>query len=216
MKKLLFFIILGTCIGVFNLQAQMQKSFSFGLTGNILRDEGSFTDELWLSPQDQSRSMFLVGLYYDDYYFWGNFPIGLFGHSAMHFTTEMDYNGKEIDIIGSTSQTILGLAFYFDISEKIRIVSGIGLHASILYVIAMESWAEEMFDDFNIPEYPMWDLWIGLGIGGKININFEVDESLSFEIGSAFAYDFKSWASLYVGDRYAIHIMPNIGFNIKK
>jgi hypothetical protein len=89
MKKLLFFIILGTCIGGFNLQAQMQKYFSFGLTGNIMRQDIDTSDGLLFSNENQSRSMFLLGFYCGQSYFWENFPIGLFGDMSMQYTEEM-------------------------------------------------------------------------------------------------------------------------------
>jgi hypothetical protein len=213
MKRLIFFLILGICIGTFNLHAQVEKQFSFGFTGNMMWQEGDFSDGAWQTKENQSCSMFLAGFYYDAYYFSKNYPIGLFGNTSMLFTTGMNYNGKKIDIFGITPiKLIIGPAFYFDVTERIRIVTGIGLHVSFLLIVAMESWAEEVAANYNIPEYSMWEFRDGMGIGGKINIEFKTTESLNFEIGSAFAYDFVSSYKNYHG----IHITPHIGMSIRK
>jgi hypothetical protein len=59
MKKFIFFLILGTCMGAFNLHAQLEKQISFGISGNMMRQEGDFP------KKSQSCSMFSPGLYFD-------------------------------------------------------------------------------------------------------------------------------------------------------
>jgi hypothetical protein len=209
MKRLLFLLILGTCAGSFNLYAQVEKSFSFGLAGNVMWQD--FSGESWQTNENQSCSMFLPGLYYDYHYFPGNIPVGLYAGGSLHFTSKMNYNGKDVAVWGMGSQLFVGPAFYIDISERIRIVSGIGFHLSMLFTFAMESWVDDAINNNDLPEYSVWQVWDGVGIGGKMNIDFAITKSFYFEIGSAFAYDFVSSHENYRG----IHITPHVGITLK-
>lgn len=211
MRRFILLLILGTGIGTFHLYAQFEKQISFGMSGNMMWQEGDFSDGLWQVKENQTRSIFSLGLYVDTYYFFGDFPIGLLGNILIHFASEMNNNGKTIDIFGVPFQMILGPAFYFDISERIRIVSGIGFHLSFLLIVAMESWTKEVASSYNIPEYAMWEFREGMGVGGKMSINFRFMGSLYFEMGSSFAYDFYSSYKNY----QAIHVTPHIGLSIK-
>jgi hypothetical protein len=205
--------MLGIGVGIFNLYAQVEKQFSFGITGNMLWQEGDFSDGAWETMENRSCSMVLLGFYSDTYYFLSNFPIGFFWNASMLFTSEMNYNGKKIDILGIMPiKMILGPAFHFDISERISIVSGIGFHLSFSIIVAMGSWAKELMDNDTIPEYSMWEARDGMGIGGKFNIEFKMTESFNFEMGSSLAYDFESSYKNY----QAIHITPHIGMSIRK
>jgi hypothetical protein len=206
MKKIAFFLVLGTCIGTFNLHAQWENQTSFGLSGNIL------WQDVDLSEGNQYCSMFSLGLYLDTYYFLENLPIGFFGDTSIHFTSKVNYNGKTLDAFGMPLQMGLGPAFYFDVSERIKIVSGIGFHLSVLLINAMESWAKEVKNNSNLPEYFIWEIWAGMGIGGKINVDFKINESVDFETGCSFAYDFHSSYKKY----QAIYITPHIGISLKK
>jgi hypothetical protein len=80
-----------------------------------------------------------------------------------------------------------------------------------------------MWNDLNLVEQPALELWVGLGIGGKVTIDFGITESWYFEIGCAFAYDFSSLAPLFAYallidspvESRELHIMPHIGFCIR-
>jgi hypothetical protein len=210
MKRLLFLLIFGTCAGIFNLYAQMEKTFSFGVTVNMLWQD--FSGKSWQTNENQSCSMFLPGLYYDYHYFLKNIPVGLYAGGSLYFTSKMNYNGKDVSILGMGYQFVLGPVFYVNISERIRIVSGIGFHLSMVFTFAMESWTDDALNNYDLPEYSIWQVWDGMGIGGKINIDFVITESLCFEIGSAFAYDFFSSQENYRG----VHILPHVGITIEK
>jgi ABC-type bacteriocin/lantibiotic exporter with double-glycine peptidase domain len=55
-------------------------------------------------------------------------------------------------------------SFYFDITEKIRIVTVVGFHLSTLVINVVESWAEKVAIDYNMPEYFMWEITARAGI----------------------------------------------------
>ncbi|MDR0710603.1 MAG: hypothetical protein LBF77_11120 [Spirochaetaceae bacterium] len=211
MKRLAFLLILGTCIGIFNLHAQWETPVSFGLSGNIMRQEGNFSNGLQSTTENQSRLMFFLGFYVDSYFLLKNLPVGFFGSVSTHFTTKMDYNGKTVDIFGMPLQILAGPVFYFDVSERIRIVSGIGFHWSFLFITAAGSWTKELVNNSTLPEYSIWEFRDGMGIGGKVNIDFKMNESVDFEIGSSFAYDFYSSYKNY----QAIYITPHIGMSLR-
>jgi hypothetical protein len=210
MKRRILFLVFGVCAGTFNLHALFEKQMSFGFSGNMLWEEGDFSDGLWGTKDNQSRSMFAPGLYFDAYDFWEDLPIGFFTNSSTYYASVMNYNGKTVDIFILSIQCIAGLVFYFDIGESVRIVTGIGLHLSSLLINAMGSWIEEASSNNNAPDYFMWEYGVGAGIGGEVSINFKITESFAFEIGSAVAYDFNSTHEKYK----ALYIMPRAGIRL--
>jgi hypothetical protein len=176
MKRFIVFLVLGISIGTFSLHAEWKESYSFGISGAVIQQEGDFSDELWSDKKDQTRSMFLLGFCFDTYYFWGNLPLGFFGTISLHLTPKVSRNGRMMNAWGLPVQAVLGPAFYFDISKKTRITAGLGMHLSILLINAMNAWADEVETANALPEYPLWEVLDSAGIGGKVNVDFALND----------------------------------------
>ena len=190
MKKISLVIMLSVFV-ITLVSAESESWMSLGFESGHFFEHGSddtnTIDSYMNSP----------GIAYGGYTFWNNKNVGLFIHDSFLFPTKLSttINGTttnaDLSVYDLMMQVgiIVGPGFRYNISEQMKIHSGLGL--SFLETVATYSQYDYYYGNIS---YSM--LAFNFGVGGDIGMKYDITDSFYLDLGTIINYAFKNYTSI--------------------
>ena len=180
MKKIFLIIIFLSAFCCIDLMAETEYRFSIG---------GAFA-ATWQKIGDDKAAIYAGGFNANYFSFYGDFPIALYANASVAFSKKYISAGRTIDLdTGFVLNETIGPGLSIPLNDKLRIIVGFGFHLSEIILFAIPN--TKKLTEYGLPsDWGHMGFSIGYGIGGTIGVNVKLTDSVFFDFGSSFAYDF--------------------------